>query len=89
MSNKEFDIVVHGATGFTGRLVIEYLLLKYPAGSGVRWAMGGRSAEKLVQVRDEVRAPADTALVVRDLADADSLKEMMVRTRLVLRTVGR
>ena len=42
---KEFDIVVHGATGFTGRLVVEYLLRQYPAGGPLRWAMGGRSAK--------------------------------------------
>ncbi len=88
MSEKEFDIVVHGATGFTGRLVIEYLLQRYPAGSGVRWAMGGRSADKLAQVRDEVKAPADTPLVVTDSADAASLDALMARTRLVLTTVG-
>ena len=88
MDKKEFDIVVHGATGFTGRLVIEYLLQKYPAGSGVSWAMGGRSADKLAQVRDEVQAPADTPLVVTDLADAASLLALMARTRLVLTTVG-
>jgi short subunit dehydrogenase-like uncharacterized protein len=88
MKNKEFDIVVHGATGFTGRLVIEYLLKQYPAGSGVRWAMGGRSAGKLAQVRDELKAPADTPLVVTDSADAASLQALMARTRLVLTTVG-
>lgn len=88
MSQKEFDIVVHGATGFTGRLVIEYLLQRYPAGSGVRWAMGGRSADKLAQVRDAVKAPADTPLVVTDSVDAASLDALMARTRLVLTTVG-
>lgn len=88
MTNKEFDVVVHGATGFTGRLVIEYLLQQYPAGSGVRWAMGGRSADKLAQVRDELKAPADTPLVVTDSTDAASLKALMARTRLVLTTVG-
>lgn len=88
MSEKEFDIVVHGATGFTGRLVIEYLLQRYPAGSGLRWAMGGRSADKLAQVRDAVKAPADTPLVVTDSADAASLDALMARTRLVLTTVG-
>ena len=88
MSQKEFDIVVHGATGFTGRLVIEYLLQRYPAGSGVRWAMGGRSADKLAQVRDALQAPADTPLVVTDSADAASLDALMARTRLVLTTVG-
>ncbi len=88
MQKKEFDIVVHGATGFTGRLVIEYLLQRYPAGSGLRWAMGGRNADKLAQVRDEVKAPADTPLVVTDSADAASLQALMARTRLVLTTVG-
>ena len=88
MANKPFDIVVHGATGFTGRLVIEYLLQRYPAGSGVRWAMGGRSADKLAAVRDEVGAPADTPLVVTDSADAASLQALMAQTRLVLTTVG-
>ncbi len=82
---KEFDIVVHGATGFTGRLVIEYLL-KQP--SGLRWAMGGRSASKLAAVRDEVGAPADTPLVVIDSEDPASLQALMARTRLVLTTVG-
>ena len=86
--SKPFDLVVHGATGFTGRLVVEYLLQRYPAGSGVRWAMGGRSADKLAAVRDEVGAPADTPLVVTDSADAASLRALMAQTRLVLTTVG-
>ena len=85
---KPFDIVVHGATGFTGRLVVETLVQRYPAGSGVRWAMGGRSADKLAAVRDEVGAPADTPLVVTDSADAASLQALMAQTRLVLTTVG-
>ncbi len=86
--SKPFDIVVHGATGFTGRLVVEYLLRQYPAGSGLRWAMGGRSAAKLAAVRDELGAPADTPLVVTDSADPASLQALMAQTRLVLTTVG-
>ncbi|TXH90590.1 MAG: saccharopine dehydrogenase [Rhodoferax sp.] len=88
---KEFDIVVHGATGFTGRLVVEYLMARYPNGgndAGLRWAMGGRSADKLAAVRDEIGAPADTPLVVTDAADAASLRALTARTRLVLTTVG-
>ncbi|MGS0754462.1 saccharopine dehydrogenase family protein [Roseateles sp. GG27B] len=85
---KQFDLIVHGATGFTGRLVIEYLLQRYPAGSGLRWAMGGRSAAKLAAVRDELGAPADTPLVVTDSADPASLNALMAQTRLVLTTVG-
>ncbi|MDZ7861716.1 saccharopine dehydrogenase family protein [Acidovorax sp.] len=85
---KPFDIVVHGATGFTGRLVVEYLLQRYPAGSGLRWAMGGRSADKLAAVRDELGAPADTPLVVTDSASRESMQALMAQTRLVLTTVG-
>ena len=85
---KPFDLVVHGATGFTGRLVVEYLLQRYPAGSGLRWAMGGRNAEKLAAVRDEIGAPADTPLVVTDTSNPASLQTLMDQTRLVLTTVG-
>lgn len=85
---KPFDLVVHGATGFTGRLVVEYLLQRYPAGGGLRWAMGGRSAEKLAAVRDELGAPADTPLIVTDTSDPASLQALMDSTRLVLTTVG-
>ncbi len=88
MTTPAFDLVVHGATGFTGRLVVEYLLRRYPAGSGLRWAMGGRSADKLAAVRDELGAPADTPLVVTDIADPASLQALMAQTRLVLTTVG-
>lgn len=89
--SKEFDIVIHGATGFTGRLVAEYMMARYPNGAnpeGIRWAMGGRSAEKLAAVRDEIGAPKDTPLVVTDTANAASLQALMDRTRLVLTTVG-
>lgn len=82
------DIVVHGATGFTGRLVVEYLLQTYPAASGLRWAMGGRNGAKLQAVRDELGAPADTPLVVTDTDDPASLQALMASTRLVLSTVG-
>lgn len=85
---KPFDLVVHGATGFTGRLVVEYLLRRYPAGSGLRWAMGGRNADKLAAVRDELGAPADTPLVVTDTSNPASLQALMEQTRLVLTTVG-
>src|SRR3989344_5284303 len=85
---KPFDLVVHGATGFTGRLVVEYLLQRYPAGSGLRWAMGGRNADKLAAVRDEVGAQADTPLVVTDTSNPASLQALMDSTRLVLTTVG-
>ena len=82
---REFDVIVYGATGFTGRLVAEYLIEN---ARGVRWAMAGRSAGKLAEVRDLIGAPADTPLVVADAADAASFGAMVARTKVVLTTVG-
>ncbi|HEX2800457.1 MAG TPA: saccharopine dehydrogenase NADP-binding domain-containing protein [Phenylobacterium sp.] len=86
--NPEFDIVVYGATGYTGRLVAEYLAQRYGVGGAVKWAMAGRSAAKLAQVRDEMHAPAETPLVVADADDSASLEAMVSRTRAVITTVG-
>ena len=81
---RDFDIIVYGATGFTGRLVAEYL-----ADTGAtRWAMAGRSLAKLDEVRDLIGAPADTPLVVADADDTASLRRMCERTVVVLTTVG-
>jgi len=81
---REFDIIVYGATGYTGRLVAEYLKDK----SGLKWAMAGRSADKLAEVRDLIGAPADTPLVVADASDPASLDAMAKRASVILTTVG-
>jgi short subunit dehydrogenase-like uncharacterized protein len=86
--SSKFDIVVYGATGFTGQLVAEYLAAHYAGKSDPKWAMAGRSLEKLAAVRDAIGAPADTALIVADASDPASLKAMMDQTGSVLSTVG-
>ncbi|MDR7330974.1 saccharopine dehydrogenase NADP-binding domain-containing protein [Roseateles asaccharophilus] len=83
---REFDLVVFGATGFTGRLVAEYLHLSGAA--GVRWAIAGRSLDKLAKVRDELHLPPSVALLKADAGDADVLKQLVARTRCVITTVG-
>ena len=83
---RDFDIIVYGATGFTGRLVAEYLVQTYP--TGVRWAMAGRSLAKLQEVRDLIGAPADTALITADSDDPASLRAMAERATVVISTVG-
>ena len=81
---REFDIIVFGATGFTGRLVAEYL-----AAQGTpRWAMAGRSADKLAQVRDTIGARADIPLIVANADDPAGLAALAARTEVVLTTVG-
>ncbi|MDH2381792.1 saccharopine dehydrogenase NADP-binding domain-containing protein [Bradyrhizobium sp. CER78] len=87
MSSSKLDIVVYGATGFTGQLVAEYLAAHYRDGS-LKWAMAGRSKDKLASVRDAIGAPADTPLMVADASDAASLKAMLAQTKSVISTVG-
>ncbi|MEM1052676.1 MAG: saccharopine dehydrogenase NADP-binding domain-containing protein [Pseudomonadota bacterium] len=89
MSDTEFDIIVYGATGYTGRLVAEYLDQHYGSRSdGPTWAMAGRSQEKLEAVRDEIGAPADIPLVVANADDPADLEAMCARTKVVVTTVG-
>ena len=87
-SNRELDIVVYGATGFTGRLVAEYLNNQYGVNGEVVWAMAGRSLSKLEQVRDEMEISNDVPLVVADSSDIDSINAMVERTAVVCTTVG-
>jgi short subunit dehydrogenase-like uncharacterized protein len=86
--NKSFDLIVFGATGFTGRLVAEYLQNTYGVGGDVRWAMAGRSASKLAQVRDELGIDPALPLLVADANDEAALADLVAKTKVVLTTVG-
>ncbi len=86
--SSKFDIIVYGATGFTGQLVAEYLAQHYSGKGDPKWAMAGRSLEKLASVRDAIGAPADTALIQADASDPASLQAMVDQTKSVLTTVG-
>src|SRR6516164_6324701 len=88
MSSSKFDIIVYGATGFTGQLVAEYLATRYRNDKQLKWAMAGRSLDKLKSVRDAIAAPADTPLIVADAGDPASLKAMVDQTKCVISTVG-
>jgi short subunit dehydrogenase-like uncharacterized protein len=83
--SADFDVIIHGATGFTGRLVAEHFARHHP---DVTWAMSGRSADKLAAVRDAIGAPADTPLVVADADDPAALRAMVARAKAVVTTVG-
>jgi short subunit dehydrogenase-like uncharacterized protein len=87
-STKQFDIVVYGATGFTGQLVAEYFASRYRDDKALRWAMAGRSLDKLTSVRDAIGAAPDTPLVVADASDPASLKAMANAAKSVISTVG-
>ena len=84
----DFDLIVYGATGYTGQLVAEYLAAAHPNEGQPRWALAGRDLAKLQRVRDTIGAPGDTPLVVADADDPASLAAMAARARVVLTTVG-
>ena len=89
MPSSKFDIVVYGATGFTGQLVAEYLAHHYKDRKDApKWAMAGRSLEKLAEVRDLIGASEETPLIVADASDPASLDKMAESAKVVLTTVG-
>lgn len=90
MSNdREFDVIIYGSTGYTGRLVAEYMVSQYGSSDDrPKWAMAGRSQAKLEEVRDLIAAPKDTPLVVADADDSASLDAMTKRAAVILTTVG-
>ena len=88
-SKREFDVIVWGATGFTGTLVAEYLMRQYGTNGDLKWAVAGRSKEKLKKLRQSLGArPEDLDTIVADSFDMDSLRSLARRTRVVLTTVG-
>ncbi len=86
-SERAFDLIVYGATGYTGRLVAEYLA-HHHAASGIKWAMAGRSLAKLTEVRDLIGAPAGTPLIEANSDDPASMGALANSARVILTTVG-
>jgi len=87
--SREFDLILMGATGFTGRLVAEHLLARHGTGGALRWALAGRNQARLDEVRRELGQDADALpVILADSHDRTSLDAMVARTRTVLTTVG-
>lgn len=85
--DREFDIIVFGATGYVGALTATYLAEHAPAGTRV--ALAGRSETKLASVRRRIGGAAtDWPLIVADADSPSSLDAMVARTRVVCTTVG-
>jgi short subunit dehydrogenase-like uncharacterized protein len=85
---REFDLIVYGATGYTGRLVAEFLARQYAGDLTLKWAIAGRSKAKLEEVRNEIGAAPTTPLVIADADEPASLSAMCKRTKCVITTVG-
>ncbi|MDE0775942.1 MAG: saccharopine dehydrogenase NADP-binding domain-containing protein [Nocardioides sp.] len=89
-TDRDLDLILFGATGFTGGLTAEYLAEHGPA--GLRWALAGRSLDKLEKVRarlDTIKPGSmDLELIVVDAADEAALASTVARTKVVATTVG-
>jgi short subunit dehydrogenase-like uncharacterized protein len=87
---RSYDVVVFGATGYTGGLTAEYLARQAPAGT--RWALAGRNRDKLEAMRARLAsispACATLDLLPADANDAASLKKVAESARVIITTVG-
>ncbi len=85
---KELDLIVFGASGFTGRLVAQYLNSTYGVGRDVAWAIAGRSRSKLESVRDSLGAVKNLPLLPADATDAKALASLVAQAKVIITTVG-
>jgi short subunit dehydrogenase-like uncharacterized protein len=88
--SREYDVVLFGASGFTGQLVAAYLAGHQPA--GLRWALGGRNRSRLEQLRNRLVSAhpfaSDVGVVTADSSDARAMNDLARSTRVVASTVG-
>ena len=91
--NRKYDVVLYGASGFVGKQTVAYFAqlaqLKNPDGKPLRWALAGRSADKLEAVKAACGAGAKNAdILVADARDAAALEQLAQHARVVLSTAG-
>jgi short subunit dehydrogenase-like uncharacterized protein len=85
---KPFDLIVFGASGFTGQLVCEYLNSTYGEGGDLQWAMAGRNVDKLAEVRGRLVKAEHVPLIAADAGDTEALKRLVRQAEVVITTVG-
>lgn len=84
--SRDYQIVVWGATGFTGRLVVEYLQDNY--NDQIRWAIAGRDIQKLQVIKEQLRISDHVGILVGESFDFESLKAISSKTDVLISTVG-
>ena len=88
MSEREFDVVIYGASGYTGKLVAEYMHQHYGDDESIKYAIAGRNKEKLEAVKHDLGLSSDISILEVDSTDAESLDNMTSIAKCILTTVG-
>ena len=88
MSDREFDVVIFGASGYTGKLVAEYMNDQYGDDQSIKYAIAGRNTEKLLEVKKDLNLNEDITILEVDSTDLDSLDKMTTSAKCILTTVG-
>lgn len=84
----QYDVVIYGASGYTGQLVTEYMHLQYGSDSAIKWAIAGRDAAKLSSLKDSLHLSADVGVIVADSHDQEAIYALVATTKVVITTVG-
>ena len=82
-----YDFVVYGASGFTGKLVVEYALNQY-SNEDISWAIAGRNLEKLQNLKEKLKLTNDVGIIQVYSEDQSSIDALVMQTKCVLTTVG-
>ena len=88
MSEREFDVIVFGASGYTGRLVAEYMGKEYGNDESIRWAIAGRNKDKLSSIKKDLNLNERISIIEVDSTNKDSLDSMTSSAKCILTTVG-
>ena len=87
---REFDVIFWGASGFTGQLVLDYLVKQYGIGKSLKWAIAGRNKEKLNNVAKDAAGDlaSEITIIIADSNDVASMESLVQRTKVICTTVG-
>ena len=86
---SQYQLVVYGATSFVGQLLTRYLVQTYGVNQQLHWAIAGRSASKLNELKQNLGSGASQlATIIADAQDESALKAMCQQTKVVVSTVG-
>ena len=90
MAERTYDVVVWGATGFTGLLAAEYMYLTYGLNGDVKWAIAGRDSRKLNELNQNITGSDVDQIpqLIADSNDETSLRQLLSSTKVVCSTVG-